>query len=257
MRARSGKRRRPSDCLRRKKTMRKDYGELVAEKLKKEGLTPVDGTGLRLAGFRAADRVRVEFADDGSVLVDRRRNCTLSIFRLFHLTARETLILDWNCTLSIFHLFHRRREKHAIRLRKVYSPEELERTLRENGIEWLGFDEKDILRPVYDDAYPGRENSHADALVYLRPWNRAHVKIESEAAARWCSESGIFRKNDFRPRSRFDCDNVCIKALVDNMKEGNLKVLVRSRDFWIVRSSRYGRPLYEGHAPWRGTGAGK
>ena len=232
MRARSGKRVRPSDRLRRKKTMRKDYGELVAEKLKKEGLTPVDGTGLRLEGFLPTDRVRVEFADDGSVLVNRRRNCTLPIFR-------------------------RRREKHFIRLRKVYSPEELERTLRENGIEWLGFDEKDILRPVYDDAYPGRENSRADALVYLRPWNRALVRIESVAAARWCSESGIFRKNDFRPRGGFNCDNVCIKALVDNMKEGNLKVLVRERDFWIVRASRYGRPLYEGHAPWRGTGAGK
>ena len=109
--------------------MRKDYGKLVAEKLKEEGLKPVDGAGLRLAGFRGGDRVLVEFKENGTVLAYRRRNYISSVFL-------------------------GRRRNSIIRLKRVYSAEKLAETLHGNGIEWIGFDEKDILFPVYDDAYP-------------------------------------------------------------------------------------------------------
>ena len=203
--------------------MGKDYRRLVAEKLKKEGLTPVGGPGLRLEGFRGSDRVLVKFRDDGRVSVNRRREGISSIFR-------------------------RRGKKSVIRLERFYSPKELERTLRKNGIEWLGFDEKDILLPVYDDDYPGRENFPADAVVYLRDQNTARVSVKSEAAALWCSGNGLFGKKDF-PGYGFSCDNADMKALVDNMRRRNLKVLVRPRAFWMTRSYYGGPGPFYGDAP--------
>ena len=202
--------------------MRKDYGKLVAEKLKEEGLKPVDGAGLRLAGFRGGDRVLVEFKENGTVLAYRRRNYISSVFL-------------------------GRRRNSIIRLKRVYSAEKLAETLRRNGIEWIGFDEKDILFPVYDDAYPDREEHGADVLAYLRDQNTAGVKIHSAEATRWYLKSGLFIKRVFRHPlpGRFDCDNVDMKALVENMQKGNLKVLVRPRAFWMTRSY-YGdrRPFY-------------
>lgn len=206
--------------------MRKDYGKPVAEELKKEGLKPVDGAGSRLAGFRGGDRVLVEFKKNGTVLVHRRRYRVSSVFL-------------------------GRRRNSIIRLKRAYSAEKLAETLRGNGIEWIGFDEKDILLPVYDDAYPDGEEHAADVLAYLRDRNTAHVKIHSAEAARWYLKSGLFIKRGFRHPfpGRFDCDNVDMKALVENMQKGKLKVLVRPRAFWMTRSYCGERGPFYGDTP--------
>ena len=144
-------------------------------------------------------------------------------------------------------VFLGRRRNSIIRLKRAYSAEKLAETLRGNGIEWIGFDEKDILFPVYDDAYPDREEHGADVLAYLRDQNTAHVKIHSAEAAHWYLKSGLFFRHPLP--GRFDCDNVDMKALVENMQKGKLKALVRPRAFWMTRSYYGERSPFYGDTP--------